>query len=60
MEKHFVAAIPREWIGQKVKVLTSIALASEIKGLLTDIGLDYIVVGKDIINVGHVVKIRKA
>ena len=59
MEKHFAAAIPQEWIGQKVKVLTSIALGSEIKGILSEIGTDYIVVGKDIINVGHVVKIRR-
>ena len=60
MEKHFTAAIPQEWIGQKVKVLTSIALGNEIKGILSEIGTDYIVVGKDIINVGHVVKIRRA
>ena len=59
MEKHFAAAIPQEWIGQKVKVLTSIALGNEIKGILSEIGTDYIVVGKDIINVRHVVKIRK-
>ncbi len=60
MEKHFAAAIPQEWIGQKVKVLTSIALGNEIKGILSEIGTDYIVVGKDIINVRHVVKIRRA
>jgi len=60
MEKHFAAAIPQEWIGQKVKVLTSIALANEIKSILSEIGTDYIIVGKDIINVRHVVKIRKA
>ena len=60
MEKHLTAAIPREWIGQKVKVLISIAFANEIKGILSEIGTDYIVVGKDIINVGHVVKIRRA
>ena len=60
MEKHFAAAIPQEWIGQKVKVLTSIALGNEIKGILSEIGTDYIVVGKDIINVRHVVKVRKA
>ena len=60
MEKHFATAIPQEWIGQKVKILTSIALGSEIKGILSEIGTDYIVVGKDIINVGHVVKIRRA
>ena len=60
MEKHFVAAIPQEWIGQKVKVLTSIALGNEIKGSLSEIGMDYIVVGQDIINIRHVVKIRKA
>ena len=59
-EKHFTAAIPQEWIGQKVKVLTSIAFGNEIKGILSEIGTDYIVVGKDIINVGHVVKIRRA
>ena len=60
MEKHFAAAIPQEWIGQKVKVLTSIAFGNEIKGILSEIGTDNIVVGKDIINVGHVVKIRRA
>jgi len=60
MEKYLTNAIPQEWIGQKVKVLTSIAFSSEIKGILSEIGTDYIVVGKDIINVGHVVKIRKA
>jgi len=59
MEKHFASAIPQEWIGQKVKVLTSIAFGSEIKGILSEIGTDYIVVGKDIINVGYVVKIRR-
>ena len=59
MEKHFAAAIPQEWIGQKVKVLTSIALGNEIKGILSEIGTDYIIVGKDIINVRHAVKIRK-
>lgn len=60
MENHFAAAIPQEWIGQKVKVLTSIALGNEIKGILSEIGTDYIVVGKDIINVRHVVKVRRA
>jgi len=60
MEKHFTAAIPQEWTGQRVKVLTSIAFGNEIKGILSEIGTDYIVVGKDIINVGHVVKIRRA
>jgi len=60
MEKHFAAAIPQEWIGQKVKVVTSIALGNEIKGILSEIGTDYIVVGQDIINIKHVVKIRKA
>jgi hypothetical protein len=60
MEKHFAAAIPQEWIGQKVKVLTSIALGNEIKGILSEIGTGYIVVGQDIINIKHVVKIRKA
>ena len=59
MEKCLTTAIPQEWIGQKVKVLTSIALGSEIKGMLSEIGTDYIVVGKDIINIRHVVKIRK-
>ena len=58
MEKHLTAAIPREWIGQRVRVLTSIAFGNEIKGILNEIGTDYIVVGKDIINVRHVVKIR--
>jgi len=60
MEKHFAAAIPQEWIGQKVKVLTSIALGGEIKGILSETGTDHIVVGKDIINVRYVVKIRRA
>ena len=60
MEKHFAAAIPQEWVGQKVKVLTSIALGNEIKGILSEIGTDSIVVGQDIINVRHVVKIRRA
>ena len=60
MEKHFAAAIPQEWIGQKVKVLTSIAFGNEIKGILSEIGTDYIIVAQDIINVGHVVKIRRA
>jgi len=60
MEKHFTAAIPQEWIGQKVKVLTIIPFGNEIKGTLSEMGTDYIVVGKDIINVGHVVKIRRA
>ena len=59
MEKHFTAAIPQEWIGQKVKVLTSIAFGNEIKGILSEIGTDYVVVGQDIINVRYVVKIRK-
>ena len=59
MEKHFTSAIPQEWIGQKVKVLTSIAFGNEIKGILSEIGTDYIVVGKDIINVRHVAKIRR-
>ncbi|GAH19566.1 unnamed protein product, partial [marine sediment metagenome] len=43
MEKHLTAAIPREWIGQRVKVLTSIAFGNEIKGRLSEIGADYIV-----------------
>ena len=60
MEKCLTTAIPHEWVGQKVKVLTSIALASEIKGILSEIGTDYIVVGQDIINIRHVVKIRRA
>jgi len=63
MEKHFTAAIPQEWIGQKVKVLTSLASAfeyKEIKGKLSEIGMDYVVVGQDIINVRHIVKVRKA
>jgi len=60
MERNFTAAIPQEWIGQKVKVLTSVALGNEIKGSLSEIGMDYIVVGQDIINIRHVVKIRKA
>jgi len=60
MEKRFMEAIPREWIGQKVKVLTSVAIVGEIKGILSEIGADYIVVDQDIINTGHIVKIRKA
>ncbi len=60
MEKRFTAAIPQEWIGQKVKVLIGVALASEIKGVLGEIGADYIIVGRDIINVGYIAKIRKA
>ena len=60
MEKDFAAAISQEWVGQKVKVLTSVALCSEIKGSLNEIGADYIVVGQDIINIRHVVKIRRA
>jgi len=59
MEKNFAAAMPQEWIGQKVKVLTSIALGNEIKGILSEIGTDYVIVGRDIINIRHVVKIRK-
>ncbi len=59
MGENFASAIPQEWIGQKVKVLTSIALGNEIKGILSEIGTDYIVVGRDIINIRHVVKIRK-
>ena len=59
MEKNFVTTIPQEWIGQKVKVLTSIALSNEIKGILSEIGTDYVIVGRDIINIRHVVKIRK-
>ena len=60
MEKHFIAAIPQEWIGQKVKVLTVSALSSEIKGTLREIDKDYIIVGQDIINVRNVIKIRRA
>ena len=60
MEKDFTTAIPQEWIGQKVKVLTSVALANEIKGLLSEIVTDYVIVGQDIIKIRHVVKIRKA
>ena len=59
-EKDFTAAISQELIGEKVKVLTSLALGDQIKGILTEIGTDYIVVGEDIINIRHVVKIRKA
>jgi hypothetical protein len=60
MEKRFTAAIPKEWIGQKVKVLIGVALAGEIKGVLGEIGADYIIVGQDIINIGYIAKIRKA
>ena len=45
MEKHFTAAIPPEWTGQKVKVLTGSASAfeyKEIKGKLSEIGMDYV------------------
>ncbi len=59
MEKYFAAAIPQEWIGEKVKVHTSIFLVGEIKGILSEINTDYIVVGRDIINVRYVVKIRR-
>ena len=59
MEKRFTGAIPQEWVGQKVKVLTSILFAWEIKGILSEIDTDYIVVGRDIINIRYVVKIRK-
>ena len=58
-EKHFTAAIQQEWIGQKVKVYTSVFLVGEIKGILSEISTDYIVVGRDIINVRYVVKIRR-
>ena len=60
MEKRFTAAIPKEWVGQKVKVLTVLALGSEIKDILNEIGADYIIVNQDVINVGHIVRIRKA
>jgi len=60
VEKNFASAIPQEWIGQKVKVLTSIALGNEVKGILSERGTDYIVVGQDIINIRHAVKIRRA
>ena len=60
MEKHLTAAIPQEWIGQRVKVLTSIAFGNEIKGVLSEIGTDYIIVDRDVINIGYVIKIRKA
>jgi len=60
MEKHLTAAIPQDWIGQKVRVLTSVTFAHEIKGVLNNVGTDYIVVGKDVINVTHVVRIRRA
>lgn len=45
-----------------MKVLTSLASTfefKEIKGNLSEIGTDYIVIGRDIINIRHVVKIRK-
>ena len=60
MEKRFTAVIPQEWVGQKVKVITSIFRVGDIKGILSEIGTDYIVVGRDIINIRYVVKIRKA
>jgi hypothetical protein len=60
MEKRFTAAIPREWIEEKVKVLTSPAFAGDIRGVLREIGADYIIVEQDIINIEHIVKIRKA
>ena len=59
-EKDFTVAISQELIGEKVKVTTSLALGDQIKGILSEIGTDYIVVGEDIINIRHVVKIRKA
>ena len=59
-EKDFTAAISQELIGEKVKVTTSLALGDQIKGILSEIGTDYIIVGEDIINIRHVVKIRKA
>lgn len=59
MENNFTSAIPQEWVGQKVRVLTVIAFGDEIKGILSKIGTDYIVVGKDIINVSNIVRIRK-
>jgi len=59
VEKCLTTAIPHEWIGQKVKVLTSIPFSNEIKGILSEIGTDYIVVGQDMINISHVVKIRR-
>ncbi len=60
MEKQFTAAISQEWTGQKVKVVTSIFFSNEIKGILSEIGTNYIVVGQNIINVRHIVKVRKA
>ena len=60
IEKHFTTAIPQEWIGNKVKVLTSIAFGNEIKGILNEIGIDYIVVDRYIINTIHIVNIKKA
>jgi len=60
MEKRFTAAIPQEWIGQKVKVLLSVALVGEIKGILSEIGTDCIIVNQDVINVEHIARIRKA
>lgn len=60
MEKRFTAAIPQEWIGQKVKVLLSVALVSEIKSILSEIGTDCIIVNQDVINVEHIARIRKA
>ncbi|MFC2065722.1 hypothetical protein ACFLUO_01490 [Chloroflexota bacterium] len=60
MERNFTDAIPQEWVGQKVKVLTSITLGGEIKGILSGIGTDYIIVGRDIINIRYIVKIRRS
>lgn len=60
MEKRFTAAIPREWVGQKVKVLLSVALVNEIKGILSEIGADYIIVDQAVINVEHIARIKKA
>ncbi|MFC2057110.1 hypothetical protein ACFLTO_06060 [Chloroflexota bacterium] len=60
MGKNFAFAILQEWIGQKVKILTSIAFANEIKSILSEIGTDHIVVGQDIINIRYVVKTRGA
>jgi len=59
MGKSITEAIPPEWVGQRVKVLTSVLFVAEIKGRLSEIGDDYIVIGRDIVNVRYIVKIRK-
>ena len=51
MGKSITEAIPLEWLGQRVKVLTSVLFIAEIKGRHSEIGDEYIVIGRDIVNV---------